>query len=86
MHAKPAFPAHIAISALPAAAASPAVATDNALSAAVSKALGGRPRKPHVVQTGRPEGTKATAKAASAADRFVRPVNVKTIAPRSGHR
>jgi hypothetical protein len=87
MHARPGFPANTALAAITSAAADPVQGTDRALSAAFGEALGGVPDKPHPAGNGRPKGTKSLARAQTPAARgFDRPVAVKTIAPRSGHR
>ena len=87
MQAKPGFPANTALAALTPTAVSPVPAADNALSAAVRRALGGVPARPHLAGNAAPTGTKSVAKARTGGPGgFDRLVTVKPIAPRSGHR
>ena len=87
MHAKPGHPAHSALPIPSETIGKPAAPTDNALSAAVGRALGGQATNPHPGRTTGPTGTKPAVKAATNGPRGKdRAVVVKPIAPRSGHR
>ena len=86
MHAKTPFLSQTTLT--DAGALAPAVPTppDKPLSAAFSRALGGRPTRPHLV-----EATGKIARSALKAEKTSGPAHdraipVKPIAPRSGHR